>query len=76
MLNGADASEEALAYLPEDYEVSEGYKERNGGNLVEAGRNDFQLHSPDMMGSGAGSDYHAVVELVDTQIVTSKELDE
>jgi len=76
MLNGADASEEALAYLPADYEVSEGYKERNGGNLVEAGRNDFQLHSPDMMGSGAGSDYHAVVELVDTQIVTSKELDE
>ena len=75
MLNGADASEEALEFLPEDYEVSEGYLERDGGNLVEAGRNDFQLHSPDMMGSGAGSDYHAVVDLYDTRIVTSEELD-
>lgn len=75
MLNGADASEEALEYLPEDYEVSEAYQQRNGGNVVEAGRNDFQLHSPDMMGSGAGSDYHAVVELVDTEILTSEELD-
>ena len=75
MYNGADASEEALVYLPEDYEVSEGYKERDGGNLVEAGRNDFQLHSPDMMGSGAASDYHAVVDLADTKMVTSKELD-
>lgn len=75
MYNGADATEEALLYLPEDYEVTEGYVERNGGNLVEAGRNDFQLHSPDMMGSGAGSDYHALVDLKDTAIITSEELD-
>lgn len=75
MANGADADEEALKYLPEDYEVSEGYTERDGRNLVEAGRNDFQLHSPDMGGSGAGSDYHAVLDLKDTDIVTSKELD-
>lgn len=75
MANGADADEEALKYLPEDYEVSEGYTERDGRNLVEAGRNDFQLHSPDMGGSGAGSDYHAVLDLKDTDIITSKELD-
>ncbi|MCF0228841.1 MAG: hypothetical protein HUJ76_04000 [Parasporobacterium sp.] len=75
MANGANASAEALAFLPEDYQVTENYTALNGGCLVEAGRNDFQLHSPDMMGSGAGSDYHAVLDLADTRIVTTKELD-
>jgi len=75
MANGADADDAALAYLPENYEVTAGYAERNGRNLVEAGRNDFQLHSPDMGGGGAGSDYHAVLDLKDTDIITSEELD-
>ncbi len=74
MLSGDAADEDALAYLPEDYEVSESYGE--GRSSVEAGRNDFQLHSPDMMGSGAGSEYTALLELVDTDIITSTELDE
>ena len=75
MAGGDAADEAALIYLPEDYEVTEGYQEREGRSLVEAGRNDFQLHSPDMGGGGAGSDYHAVLDLKDTDIVTSQELD-
>ena len=75
MANGEAADEAALAYLPEDYEVSEEYLEREGRSLVEAGRNDFQLHSPDMGGAGAGSDYHAILDLADTDIITSEELD-
>ncbi|MCD8117471.1 MAG: hypothetical protein LUE21_10230 [Oscillospiraceae bacterium] len=74
MRNGAAADEDVLAYLPEDYEVTENYGD--GRSLVEAGRNDFQLHSPDMMGSGASSDYTAILDLEDTDIITSTELDE
>jgi hypothetical protein len=73
MDNGAAATAEALAYLPEDYEVTEAYGD--GRSTVEAGRNDFQLHSPDMGGGGAKSDYHAVLELTDTDIITSADLD-
>lgn len=75
MASGDDATEETLVYLPEDYEVTEGYVERDGRSLVEAGRNDFQLHSPDMMGSGAGSEFTAILELTDTDLVTSADLD-
>ncbi|MCD8008807.1 MAG: hypothetical protein LUF68_07750, partial [Clostridiales bacterium] len=74
MRNGAAADEDVLAYLPEDYEVTENYGD--GRSLVEAGRNDFQLHSPDMMGSGASSDYTAILDLEDTDIITSTELDD
>lgn len=74
MRNGAAADEDVLAYLPEDYEVTETYGD--GRSLVEAGRNDFQLHSPDMMGSGASSDYTAILDLEDADIITSTELDE
>ena len=75
MAAGEDATDEALAYLPEDYEVTETYTENNGRSKVEAGRNDFQLHSPDMMGSGAGSDYQAILDLKSTDISTTAELD-
>ena len=75
-MNSLEAADEAaLAYLPEDYEPVYA-DEYNGRSYVAAGRNDFQLHSPDMGGSGAKSDFHAVLELVDTDIVTSEELDE
>lgn len=75
MANGADATEDALVYLPEDYEHTEGYTERDGRSLVEAGRNDFQLHSPDMMGGGASSEFTALLDLHDTDLVTSADLD-
>jgi len=75
MANGADASADALKYLPEGYENTEDYVARGGRSVIEAGRNDFQLHSPDMMGSGAGSDYKAVLDLSDTDMITSAALD-
>lgn len=74
MDNGAAATEEALAYLPADYVVTENYGD--GRSSLQAGRNDVQIHSPDMMGSGAGSDYHGVLDLVDTDLATTTELDE
>ena len=74
MRNGAAADEAVLAYLPEDYEVTENYGD--GRSLVAAGRNDFQLHSPDMGGGGARGDFVAVLDLEDTDLVTSAELDE
>lgn len=75
MAAGEDASAEALEFLPEDYEVTSTYTENNGRSKVEAGRNDFQLHSPDMMGSGAGSDYKAILDLKSTDLSTTAELD-
>ena len=74
MRNG-DAAEAdgALIYLPADYEVTENYGD--GRSLVEAGRNDFQLHSPDMGGGGARGDFVAVLDLEDTDLVTSAALD-
>ncbi len=73
MRNGDAADADVLAYLPADYEVSENYGD--GRSLVEAGRNDFQLHSPDMGGGGARGDFVAVVDLEDTDLVTSAERD-
>ncbi len=72
MFNGAAADDDVLAYLPEDYEVTDSYGD--GRSSVEAGRNDFQLHSPDMNGGGAKGDYTAILELEDTDLVTSEEL--
>ena len=71
MRNGADADAEALAYLPADYKVSEYYGD--GRSVVAAGRNDFQLHSPDMGGGGARGDFVAVLDLKDTDLITSAE---
>ncbi len=73
MRNGSDADAEALAYLPEDYVPSESYGD--GRSSVQAGRNDFQLHSPDMGGGGARGDFVAVLDLKDTDLVTSAEMD-
>ena len=73
MRNGADADVEALAYLPADYQLSDSYED--GRSLVMAGRNDFQLHSPDMGGGGARGDFVAVLDLADTDLVTSADLD-
>lgn len=73
MRNGGDADEAVLAYLPDDYVVTENYGD--GRCSVQAGRNDFQLHSPDMGGSGAGGDFTAVLDLEDTDLVTSAALD-
>ena len=74
MRNGDAADEAVLAYLPEDYEVTEEYGD--GRSLVAAGRNDFQLHSPDMGGGGARGDFVAVLDLEDTDLITTPELDE
>lgn len=73
MRNGAAADEAVLAYLPADYEVTENYGD--GRSSVQAGRNDFQLHSPDMGGGGARGDFTAILDLEDTDIITSAELD-
>ena len=73
MRSGAAADETVLAYLPQDYTVTERYGD--GRCTVTAGRNDFQLHSPDMGGGGARGDFVAVLDLEDTDLVTSTELD-
>lgn len=74
-MRSGDAAEAdgALVYLPADYEVSEFYGD--GRSHVVAGRNDFQLHSPDMGGGGARGDFVAVLDLEDTGIGTFAELD-
>lgn len=73
MNNGAAATEEALAYLPADYEVTERYGD--GRSSLQGGRNAVQIHSPDMGGGGARGDYHGVLDLVDTDIAVTEELD-
>ena len=73
MNNGSAADAAALAYLPEDYELSENYGD--GRCTVAAGRNDFMIHSPDMFGTGAGTDWASVLDLQDTDFYTSEELD-
>ena len=73
MRNGAAADEAVLEYMPEDYVVTENYGD--GRSSVQAGRNDFQLHSPDMGGGGAKADFVAVLDLQDTDLVTSSALD-
>ena len=74
MNNGSAATPEALAYLPADYEVSERYGD--GRSSLLGGRNAVQVHSPDMGGGGARGDYHGILNLVDTDIATTVELDE
>lgn len=76
LFNGAAATEDALVYLPADYENTEGYVLREGRSVLEAGRNCVQLHSPDMMGSGAATDFVAILEAEDTDFVTSPDLDQ
>ena len=73
MNNGSAADEAALAYLPADYELSDRYGD--GRCTVAAGRNDFMIHSPDMFGTGAGTDWASILDLEDTDFYTSEELD-
>lgn len=56
-------------------ELSGEEAESDERSLVIAGRNDFQLHSPDMMGEG-NSDYSAVLSLSHTDLVTDDEINE
>ena len=73
MRNGADADADALAYLPGDYEVTDRYGD--GRCSVAAGRNDFMIHSPDMFGTGAGRDFASILDVEDTDFITSEALD-
>lgn len=73
MAHGDAATADALAYLPEDYQKTSAYND--GRSSIQAGRNDVQMHSPDMGGGGAAGDFHAVLDLADTDLVTSAELD-
>jgi hypothetical protein len=72
--SGDEATEEALAYLPEDYEVSEDYTARQGRSLVEAGRNCLQIHSPEES-KGTTRGMTAVFNAAHTDFVTSADLD-
>ncbi len=73
MANGADATEEALLYLPEDYRFTEGYLARNGRSLLEGGRHALQIHSPEES-KGVTRGMTAVFNAVDTDLVTSEDL--
>ncbi|MCD8117308.1 MAG: hypothetical protein LUE21_09400 [Oscillospiraceae bacterium] len=66
--SGASATtEDALAYYPEDGELTD------AGSLIEAGRNCFYIHSP---GTGSAFGQQAVVEVMDSTLRTSEELND
>ncbi|MCC8357686.1 MAG: hypothetical protein LJU34_07665 [Oscillospiraceae bacterium] len=66
--SGASATEEdALAYYPENGELTD------AGSLIEAGRNCFYIHSP---GTGSAFGQQAVVEVMDSTLRTSEELND
>ncbi len=72
----ADCSESAAGAVTQDgYDAlafaKEGFRPSAGRSLIIAGRNDFQLHSPDMMGDGS-SDYTASLSLSHTDLVTEE----
>ena len=73
MANGADATAEALEYLPEDYQVSEEYVARSGNSLLEGGRHALQIHSPEES-KGVTRGMTAIFQASDTDLVTSEEL--
>ena len=74
LASGADATEEALAYLPEDYQVSAEYLARGGRSLLEGGRNGIQIHSPEES-KGTTRGMIGVVDARDTDFRTSAALD-
>ncbi len=69
----ADAPEEALVYLPADYELSAETLARDGRSLVEGGRYGVQIHSPEES-KGATRNMIAVVDAKDTDFRTRAEL--
>ena len=73
MANGADATEEALLYLPEDYEFTEEYIAREGRSLLEGGRHALQIHSPEES-KGVTRGMTAIFNAADTDLITSEEL--
>jgi len=73
MANGADATPEALAYLPEDYQLSEEYLARGGRSLLEGGRHALQIHSPEES-RGVTRGMTAIFQASDTDLITSEDL--
>jgi len=73
MANGADATEEALVYMPEDYTVSEDYLARSGRSILEGGRHALQIHSPEES-KGVTRGMTAIFKASDTDLITSEEL--
>jgi len=71
--SAADAPEEALAYLPEDYELSAETLARGGRSLIEGGRYGIQIHSPEES-KGATRNMIARVDAKDTDFRTRAEL--
>ncbi len=66
--SGASATtDDALAYYAEDGELTD------AGSLIEAGRNCFYIHSP---GTGSAFGSQAIVEVVDSTLRTSEELND
>ncbi len=63
--SGADASAEILAYNTG--------ATSDAASVIKAGRNDYQLHSPDMMGDGT-SGYQAQVIVENSTLITTREL--
>lgn len=73
MASGADATDEALAYLPEDYEASADYIAREGRSVIEGGRHAVQIHSPEES-KGTTRGMTAVFAASDAEIATREEL--
>ena len=73
MANGADATAEALLYLPEDYRFTEEYIARDGRSLLEGGRHALQIHSPEES-KGVTRGMTAIFNAADTDLVTSEDL--
>ena len=73
MARGFDATEEALAYIPEDYTVSDDYLARSGRSILEGGRRALQIHSPEES-KGVTRGMTAIFNASDTDLITSEEL--
>lgn len=73
MASGDDATDEALAYLPADYELSEAYIAREGRSVIEGGRHALQIHSPEES-RGATRGMTAVFSAKDTILAAREEL--
>ena len=73
MASGDDATEEALVYLPADYELSADYIAREGRSVIEGGRHALQIHSPEES-RGTTRGMTAVFTASDTELATREEL--
>ena len=73
MANGADATAEALEFLPADYVLSADYALRQGRSLLEGGRHALQIHSPEES-KGVTRGMTAIFQAADTDLITSEAL--